>query len=60
MGVSWDALDFNQTVRDYDFTRRAIRRVNSVVYSPEFEEMDSDAIFKALFEEMQLVPSTVF
>ena len=60
MGVSWDALDFNQTVRDFDFTRRAIRRVNSVVYSPEFEEMDSDAIFKALFEEMQLVPFNSF
>lgn len=53
--TTWDALDFEDTVRDYDFTRRAIRRMNSVVYSAEFEEMDSEAIFRYLFEQMELV-----
>ena len=53
--TTWDALDFEKTVRDFDFTRRAIRRMNSVVYSAEFEEMDSEAIFRYLFEEMELV-----
>lgn len=53
--VTWDALDFDSTIRDFDFTRRAVRKMNSVVYSAEFEDMDSDTIFRYLFEQMELV-----
>jgi len=51
----WNGLDFDRTVRDFDFTRRAVNRLNSVVYSAEFEEMDSEAIFDYLFRDMELV-----
>ena len=52
---TWDAFDLDRTVRDFDFTRKAVRRINSVVYSAEFEDMDSVAIFRYLSEEMELV-----
>lgn len=52
----WDSVDFfDRTLREFDFTRRAMKEILSVVYSPEFEEMDSDTIFRYLFQEMEIV-----
>lgn len=51
----WSGVDFDSTIRDFDFTRKAIREIHRVVYSGDFEDMDSDMIFAYLFREMELV-----
>ena len=55
MSVEWNDLNFERTVRDFEYTRRAVSRMNDVVYSAEFEDMDADAIFTYLYEDMELV-----
>lgn len=53
-------LDFEQTVafdsvRDFDFTRKAAQRFRQVVSLDEFEDEDADVIFHYLYKEMELV-----
>ncbi len=48
-------LDFSRTVRDYDFTRKAMQGISRVVTSDDFEDMDADAIFDYLLNEMEIV-----
>ncbi len=53
-------LDFEQTVafdsvKDYEFTRRAARRFREVVSLESFEEEDAEIIFNYLYKEMELV-----
>ena len=53
-------LDFEQTVafdsvKDYEFTRRAAQRFREVVSLESFEDEDSDVIFHYLYKEMELV-----
>ena len=48
-------LDFSRTVRDYDFTRKAMQGISRVVTSDDFEDMDADAIFDYLLNEMEVV-----
>ena len=55
MGTLWETTDFEKTIRDFEFTRRAARRIGSVIYSAKFEEMDSRTIFQYLLSEMELV-----
>jgi len=55
MSDFWEIADFSQSVRDYEFTRRAVRDLNDVVYSAQFEDMDTDAIFDYLFKRMELI-----
>ena len=50
----WD-LDFSRTVRDFDFTRKAMQGISRVVTSEDFEDMDVDAIFDYLLNEMEIV-----
>ena len=47
----WDEL----TVKDFEYTRKAVKKMNSVIYSAFFEDMDSAAIFDYLLKEMELV-----
>lgn len=51
----WETTDFGKTVRDYEFTRKAVNRMGSVVYSSDFEDKDSDTIFMFLLRGMELV-----
>lgn len=53
-------LDFEQTVafdtvKDYEFTRRAAQRFRQVVSLEDFEDEDADVIFHYLYKEMELV-----
>lgn len=48
-------LDFSRTVRDFDFTRKAMQGISRVVSSDDFEDMDVDAIFDYLLNEMEVV-----
>ena len=51
----WDKVDFEKTLRDFDYTKRAVRNMNNAVYSPEFEEEDSEVIFNYLYNTMEMV-----
>ena len=48
-------VDFNATVRDYEFTQIAVRKIHSVVTSEDFADMDVSHIFNFLYEEMEVV-----
>ncbi len=53
-------LDFEQTlaedsVQEFEFTKRAARRFREVVSLESFEDEDADAIFHYLYKEMELV-----
>lgn len=53
-------LDFEQTVafdtvKDFEFTRRAAQRFRQVVSLESFEDEDADVIFHYLYKEMELV-----
>lgn len=47
--------DFTATIRDFDFTRMAVRGIHRVVSSEDFADMDADMIFDYLFAEMETV-----
>ena len=51
----WETTDFGKTIRDFEFTRKAVRQIGSVVYSADFEDQDSDTIFMYLLQGMELV-----
>ena len=48
-------FDIDSTIRDYEYTRRGIFEIASVVDSEDFENMDSNAIFLYLYKQMQVV-----
>ena len=53
-------LDFEQTVafdsvKDFEFTRKAAQKFRQVVSLEEFEDEDTDVIFHYLYKEMELV-----
>ena len=53
-------LDFEQTVafdtvKDFEFTRKAVQRFRQVVSLEGFEDEDADVIFHYLYKEMELV-----
>ncbi len=53
-------LDFEQTVafdsvKDFEFTRRAAQKFRQVVSLESFEDEDADVIFHYLYKEMELV-----
>lgn len=55
----WQDLDFQRavenTVRDFDFTRRAYQDFCHVVHLSEFEDQDAKVIFQYLYREMGMV-----
>ena len=53
-------LDFEQTVafdsvKDFEFTRRAAQKFRQVVSLEGFEEEDAEVIFHYLYKELELV-----
>jgi hypothetical protein len=52
---NWLDFDIDKTIRDFDYTKRAAARMNAVIDSKDFEDMDADMIFKYLSEQMNIV-----
>lgn len=50
-----ETANFNATVRDYEFTRKARRQIFEVVRSENFEDMPADEIFRFLYQGISLV-----
>ena len=50
-----ETADWESTVRDYEFTRKARRQIMEVVSAESFADMDSEEIFQFLFREISLV-----
>ena len=51
----FDTVDFEATVRDFWFTCRAHNQILRVIESDDFVDMDSETIFRYLYETMELV-----
>ena len=50
-----DTADFESTIRDFEFTRRARNQMLQVVTSEDFADMDAEAIFRHLYQTMEIV-----
>ena len=50
-----DSFDFESTIRDFEFTRKAQSQILKVVESKDFADMDSESIFRYLYETMEIV-----
>lgn len=48
-------FDIEQTVRDYEYTKRSMKGFNQVIDSDEFMDMDANAIFEYLGSRMEIV-----
>ncbi|MEE1227889.1 MAG: hypothetical protein U0K57_02880 [Lachnospiraceae bacterium] len=51
----WDTFDASRTIRSFDYTKRAVRDMNYVLDSKDFENKDSEMIFQYLTRKMELV-----
>lgn len=51
----FEGFDCTTTIRDYEFTRRAVHEMNRVLDSTKFDDMTGEEIFKYLAEEMSIV-----
>ena len=52
---SWLDYDFDSTIRDFEYTRRAAAGISRVMDSDDFRDMDADMIFEFLSKEMEVV-----
>ena len=52
---TWLDFDVDQTIRDFDYTKRAAASMNRIIDSAAFEEMDAEMIFSYLSREMEVV-----
>ena len=50
-----ETVNWESTVRDYEFTRQAHRQIMDVVSNESFEDMSSEEVFRFLFQEISLV-----
>ena len=48
-------FDITGSIKDYEFTKRSIVNYNRMIESSQFEDMSSDAIFRYLTGQMELV-----
>ena len=53
--LGYMAFDITGTIRDYEYTKRAIVNLNRIIDSTDFREMDSLSIFRYLQDEMEIV-----
>ena len=51
----WLDFDLDKTVHDFEYTRRAAVKMNRIIDSGEFAEMDAEMIFDYLAKEMDIV-----
>ncbi len=52
---NWLDFDASKTIRDFDFTRRAVQGMYHVMDADNFRSEDADMIFKYLSEGMEIV-----
>lgn len=45
--------DMTNSIRDFDYTKKAVFQFNNIVHSKEFEEMDSETIYNYLTKTMK-------
>jgi len=53
--MNWMDVDFNSSIRDFEYTKRVQAEMNTLWYSDEFDAMDSTAIFNYLKDKMEIV-----
>lgn len=51
----FEEFDCSHSLRDYEFTRRAVHEMNRILDSETFVDMDAEEIFRYLSEEMSIV-----
>ena len=51
-----NTMDFEKTIRDYEFTRKARQQIHHVVTSESFEDMSCEEILKFFIDEMDIIP----
>lgn len=51
----FEEFDCSHSLRDYEFTRRAVHEMNRILDSEAFADMDAEEIFRYLSEEMSIV-----
>ena len=51
----FEEFDCTHSIRDYEFTRRAVHEMNRILDSEDFRDMDAQEIFHYLSEEMSIV-----
>ncbi|MBQ9708437.1 MAG: hypothetical protein IJV66_04555 [Firmicutes bacterium] len=51
----FEEFDCSRSIRDFEFTRRAVHDMNRILDSEAFENMDAKEIFRYLSEEMSIV-----
>ena len=50
-----DTVNWESTIHDYEFTRKARRQILEVIRAENFEDMPSEEIFQFLYKEISLV-----
>lgn len=53
--MNWLDYDIEQSVMDYEFTKAAVQKLNRVISSDDFNQMDAKKIFDYLSGEMKIV-----
>ncbi len=56
MSIFLNDYDFERTIRDYEFTRKARSRIREMVSSESFLDMSGDEILRFLLDRMEIVP----
>ena len=51
----FEDFDCTRSIRDFEFTKRAVHDMNRILDSEEFQHMDAEQIFRYLSEEMSIV-----
>ena len=51
----WMDFDIDKTIHDFDYTRRAAVRMNEVIDSEDFADMDAEMIFNYISKQMNIV-----
>lgn len=52
----WGKIDLDATIREYDFTKHAVREIRDTIRSDNFENMPAQSIFDCLLKRMEIVP----
>ena len=52
---NWLDYDFDSTIKDFEYTRRAAAGISRVIDSADFQDMDADMIFEYLSREIEVV-----
>ena len=48
-------IDFESTVKEFEFTKNAAREYHQVIESDDFRDMDSNTIFTYLYRKMKII-----